>query len=173
MNTIILYVSQTGFTEQYARWLAEDLSCDCLPYARQKEVNFDRYEAVIYGSWRHAGQIQKIHWFNRLLPEWKTKKIALFAVGAMPADSPEAKAVLTQNLTSEACCPVAAFYLPGGLRYDRMPMASRWMMKAFSSMIAKKKDKTDQEEEMAKWIGRSYDLSDRAYINPIVEAIRD
>ena len=45
-------------------------------------------------------------------------------------------------------------------------------MKIFARMVAKKKDKTEAEAQMAKMIGQSYDISDRRYIEPVVRFIR-
>ena len=44
-------------------------------------------------------------------------------------------------------------------------------MKAFASMMRKKKDATDDEKIMAEMISKSYDISDEKYVEPIVEYI--
>ena len=41
-------------------------------------------------------------------------------------------------------------------------------MKLFVSALKAKKDKTEKEQMMADMISRSYDISDRKYIEPIV-----
>jgi menaquinone-dependent protoporphyrinogen IX oxidase len=56
MNTIIIYSSKTGFTEKYAQWLKEDLACDCVPYEKRGTVDFDKYQAVAFGSCHGAYQ---------------------------------------------------------------------------------------------------------------------
>ena len=45
------------------------------------------------------------------------------------------------------------------------------MMKMFAKMV-EKKDKTPEEKGMAEIIGKSYDISDRKYIVPIVECLK-
>ena len=42
------------------------------------------------------------------------------------------------------------------------------MMKAFVSMLKKKKDATQMEKDMAAMISESYDISDKCYVKPIV-----
>ena len=37
MKTAIIYVSQTGFTKQYAEWLAEEVGGDCMPFAEAEK----------------------------------------------------------------------------------------------------------------------------------------
>ena len=63
-------------------------------------------------------------------------------------------------------------YCPGGLCYEKMNFFNRVVMKIFARMVAKKKDKTEAEAQMAKMIGQSYDISDRRYIEPVVRFIR-
>ena len=49
-----------------------------------------------------------------------------------------------------------------------MRAPSRAMMKMFVKSIAARKDKTPYEAEAARMMARSYDLSDRRYIAPIL-----
>jgi len=164
MKTIILYYSKTGFTEQYALWLKEELKCDCFPYRDRQKIDFQQYDAIVFGSWCHAGTIQKIQWFQKQLPAWRGKKIAAFAVGAMPADGTGIEEMLRRNFMQA----VRPFYFPGGLRYEKMGIPSRFMMKLFSTMMAKKTDKTAAEEEMARMLAKSYDLSDKKQLRPLI-----
>ena len=50
-----------------------------------------------------------------------------------------------------------------------MNVPSRLAMKMFVSMLKKKKDATEAEKTMAQMISSSYDISDKKYIDPIVE----
>ncbi len=170
MKPVILYYSQTGFTKQYAEWMAEELSCPCFAFEKGKSVDFSQFDAVIFGSWCHAGRLKKYKWFQDMLPRWKGKRKAVFAVGASPAGTIQAEQFLkTLEIPGEE---ITAFYLPGGLRYERMGTASRIMMKMFSAMVNRKKEKTPEEEQMAQMVSRSYDVSDRKRIKPVLEYIR-
>ncbi len=46
------------------------------------------------------------------------------------------------------------------------------MMKMFIKMLKAKKDKTEEEQEMIKIISKSYDISDRKYIEPILKCLK-
>ena len=39
MKTLILYHSKTGFTERYAKWLAEALQGDCVPFQNRRKID--------------------------------------------------------------------------------------------------------------------------------------
>ena len=46
------------------------------------------------------------------------------------------------------------------------------MMKAFCSMLKKQKDASEKDRAMAEYLSHSYDISDRKFIEPIVEYIK-
>ena len=172
MKTVIIYFSQTGFTKQYAEWLAEEVQGECIAFAEAEKKDFSIYDTVVFGSWCHAGMIQKLRWFKERLPQWAGKNAVVFAVGAMPAESQEIQTALRNNFTDEEWNRIPVFYCPGGLRYEKMKPVSKMMMKMFAKMMANKKDKTEEEKAMAEMIGKSYDISDRKYIMPIVDCIK-
>lgn len=62
-----------------------------------------------------------------------------------------------------------AFYCPGGFNYEIMPTPSKLMMKMFAAALKAKKDKTEAEKAMAEMISKSYDLSNKKYIDPILK----
>lgn len=51
MNTIVIYNSQTGFTERYAKWIAEAAGARCLSLSEAKKRNLEKYDAIVFGSW--------------------------------------------------------------------------------------------------------------------------
>ncbi|MCI8464750.1 MAG: flavodoxin [Lachnospiraceae bacterium] len=171
MKPVIIYHSQTGFTKQYAKWMAEELLCPYIAFEKKDTIDFSQYDTILFGSWCHAGQLKKIRWFREILPQWQEKQKVLFAVGASPAENPEVESFL--KTLSALGKDIKAFYLPGGLRYERMGAVSKAMMKLFASVVNKKKEKTPEEETMARMIRQSYDISDRSYTIPILESLRE
>lgn len=88
-------------------------------------------------------------------------------------ENPEVDAALKQNFTEAERERVRVFYCPGGFNYEKMPAASRVMMKMFAKALKAKKDKTEAEEIMAKMISSSYDISDKKYIEPILQYLQE
>ncbi|MDD5899640.1 MAG: flavodoxin domain-containing protein [Lachnospiraceae bacterium] len=173
MKAAIIYYSQTGFTRQYAGWLAEETGGECIPLAEAKNRDFSAYDVIVFGSWCHAGMIRKLSWFKEKMPQWQEKKKIVFAVGATPEGSPEIAEALRKNFNDEEWAKVSVFYCPGGLRYENMKFGSKLMMKMFSNMMSKKENKSEDEKRMAEMITKSYDISDRKYILPVVECIQE
>lgn len=172
MNTIVIYNSQTGFTKRYAEWVAEATGADCLELARAKKKDLSAYGAIIFGSWACAGSISKLSWFKKNASKWADKKLIVFCVGASPIDNPEIEQSLKKNLKEPELKNVNAFYCPGGFNYEKMSVSSKLMMKMFVKVLKAKKGKTEMEEEMVKVISSSYDISDKKYIEPILECLK-
>lgn len=169
MKTIVIYNSQTGFTKRYAKWIAEAAGADCLEFTEAKKKNMSGYEAVIFGGWACAGGITKLSWFKNNVYKWSGKKLIVFCVGASPADNPEIGLALKQNFKEQEFKNIKVFYCPGGFNYEKMSAPSKFMMKMFIKTLKSKKNKTEVEEEMIKMISSSYDISDKKYIEPILE----
>lgn len=173
MRTIVIYHSQTGFTKQYAEWIAEAAAADCLELAEAKKKDLSEYETIIFGSWACAGSISKLKWFKDNISKWTDKKLIAFCVGASPIDSPEIEPFLRRCFTESEARNVNVFYCPGGLHYEKMSTPSRLMMKMFLKTLKSKKNKTAAEQEMIRMISSSYDISDKKYIEPILQCLEN
>lgn len=173
MKTIVIYNSQTGFTKQYAQWIAEATGADCLAFEAAKKKNPDAYEAIIFGSWTCAGRISKLSWFKGNIDKWTDKKLIAFFVGANPIDSPNMEPMFKQNFNESELKKINVFYCPGGLRYEKMHALSKFMMKMLVKALNAKKNKTAEEQEMLKMISTSFDSSDRKYIEPILKCLEE
>lgn len=172
MKAIVIYQSQTGFTKRYAQWIAEALAADCVPLPEAKRRSMAEYQTVIFGGWACAGGISGLKWFKGNLAKWEGKRLAVFCVGASPADSPDIEPAMRRNFTEAERERVRVFYCPGGLNYEKMSAPSRLMMKLFVGALKAKKGKSQAEQVMAEMISRSYDISDRKYIEPIVAYLK-
>jgi len=173
MKTIVIYNSQTGFTKRYAEWIAEAAGADCLELSAAKKKDLAVYEAIIFGGWACAGSISKIGWFKRNIDKWADKKLIAFCVGGSPIDNPEIDIALKRNFNAAEQKKVKTFYCPGGFNYEKMSVPSKLMMKAFVKTLKSKKDKTEEEQIMVKAISSSYDISDKKYIEPILQYLKE
>lgn len=174
MKTLVIYTSQTGFTQRYAEWIKEETSADVLDLKeakRKKTDYFQSYDAILYGGWANAGKVTGAKWFFGKAASWTSKKLGLFVVGASPADNPEAKTLMDKAIPEEMKNKMQGFYLQGGLNYDRMSAGSRLAMKALLSIMNHKKNPTEKDKAMAEMISHSYDISDRKFIAPIVSYV--
>lgn len=172
MKTAVIYNSQTGFTKKYAKWISQELGADCFEFSKAKKQNFDDYEAIVFGGWACAGGISKFKWFKEKVEKWANKKLVAFCVGGTPMGSPLIDQAMQRVLTDEERKKINLFYCPGGMNYEQMSSSSRVMMKMYAKMLKSKKNKSAEDEAMIKMISSSYDISDRKYIQPIIECLQ-
>lgn len=169
MRTMIVYYSRTGFTRKYAQWLAEDTGGECVALKDADRINFAQYDAILFGSWVHAGRIQKLRWFQDRLPNWEGKRTAVFAVGAMPlGDGANVRKMFEQSLSRPEREIVQCFYFQGGLNYEKMGWLDRGMMAMFRRMLAAQAKRAPENEEALRAVSQSYDATDRSAILPVV-----
>lgn len=165
-KALILYRSKTGFTERYAKWLKEEISCDLLPYDKRDTADFGPYDAVVFGGWFHAGTIAGFKWFKEQLPRLNGKTVAVFATGATPADSPEAREAIARKPSGD----LPFFYLQGGLNYEKMGTGDKLLMSMFRKMVKKEKG---EDSEMYQMLCQSYDISSKEQLSPLVSLLRE
>lgn len=179
-KTAVIFNSKTGFTQKYALWIAEETNATAIGFnectkKRVKEI-LSEYDTVIFGSRLHAGIIEGLSKAKRLFGTEKNRFI-IFITGAAPADAPKTedtlKKVWEQNLTAEERGRIPHFYMQAGLCYEKMPFIDKIMMKGLASMLKKKKDKDEKAAAMAKVIESSFDISDRKYITPLTEYLKN
>lgn len=109
MNIAVVYCSQTGFTEKYARWLAEDLRCEAYPYRERDEVDVGMLDVLVFCGWFHAATIKGSKWLKCVLADCPGLKCVLLATGATPmpgsgwSDEKEVEAAF------ERCFPEAEY----------------------------------------------------------------
>ena len=170
---IIVYKSSTGFTKRYAQFIAKRLNCAIADFKSVTPQLLSQYQSVIFGSRAHAGTIDSLPKARKLFEKSAIRPIALFVTGAMPSDMEETiQQFWQQNLTTDELQKLPHFYMPGGLCYEKMSIIDKLMMKAFTEMLKKKKDKTDAEKELERVIQKSYDISSKEYIEPLITHLK-
>lgn len=163
-KSIIIYKSKTGFTKQYAEWIREELICDITSFENRTKVDLYEYDTIIYSGAFYAGKINGLNWFKKQVPKLEGKKLVVLAVGASPADFPDVQNTLNKNFTEEESKKVKTFYVQAGLSYEKMGAKDRFLMAGLRKMLKKQ----DPDSEMYKMILKSFDVSSRDFILPLV-----
>lgn len=171
MNILVIYNSQTGFTEQYAKWIAQDLKAKCVSFEQAKHEDLKAYQGIIFGSWACAGKICKIGWFNKQTDSLKEKKLALFCTGAAPVMSEDLKKSMVKEEQERP--EIKCFYFPGGLNYQKMGLVSKTMMKSLVTALKAKKNPSKEDQLMREMLSSSYSLAKEDYILPLVHFFKE
>ncbi len=169
MRILLIYKSKTGFTEKYANWITEELKCDIEKISHIQKIDFSSYDLVIFGSRIHAGRIDGLSKIKKLNLD---KKLIIFATGATPKETNSIMEVWNSNLTEEELKIIKHFYIPAGLNYEKMGFLDKTMMKMASKMLEKKDNKSKEDIGMQNSIKKSYDISSKERIKPLIEYIK-
>ena len=174
----VIYASHYGFTEAYARWIAEELSGDLLEAKRVQSEDLRRYHTVIYGGGLYAGGVNGISLLTENFETLQGKNLFLFTVGAADVTDQENIASIRGSLARVLTPPMldafSIYHLRGGLRYSRMSMIHRTMMTMLRKVLLKKPEAELRSEDRAllETYGQDVSFLDRAAIVPLVEDIR-
>ncbi|WP_172135063.1 flavodoxin domain-containing protein [Adlercreutzia sp. ZJ473] len=160
MGTIVIYSSNTGFTEQYALELSERLSCPCVSLKKLGKAELGAYDRIIFGGWVMGNAIMGLDKLRDIAtPD------AVFAVGCTPPFEEVVASIREQNKLADT----PLFYLEGGLRLDKLGLPQRMILKAVKKSTAKKSDRDRQGDFMVEMLGTSFDHSDKAQLEPLAE----
>ena len=165
MKTIVIYQSSTGFTKQYAQWIAEELNCEAVEIKKMPKNIGNEYDHIIYGGWIMGNMIMGL---NKII-NLNVKKLTIFAVGSTPSREELVTTIRTQNKIEDQ----PFFYYEGGFHYDKLKLPVRMMLKMVKKSAMKKEIKTEQDEFMIKVLGTSFDHTDQLSIKGLVESFKN
>ena len=169
IKILLIYKSKTGFTKRYADWIGEEVNCNIENISNIKNIDFKNYDLIIYGSRIHAGRIDRLDKVKKLN---LGNRLVIFATGATPKETDSIQEVWKNNLTEKEMKNIKHFYIPAGLNYEKMGFLDKTMMKMATLMLEKKKDKSEEDIGIQNSIKKSYDISDKLRIKPLVEYIK-
>jgi len=195
MKIIVVYKSKYGTAEQYARWIAEELSCDIKEMGEIKARDLDAYDGIIFGGGVHAGGIEGFDTFRKWLKpvlsdayfasfdesvnfrqDWykPLKKIIIFAVG-INVQNFDARAELRNvNFDKKWLRPVTCYFLDGKYEPERVQGADKLVMKFTTKLLNDKGlNMNADERQLLDRINNGCDLVDRSQIEPILKEFRE
>lgn len=177
MKIAVIYQSKYGFTETYAKWIAEDLGAELLIANKVKPADLQKYSTIVYGGGLYAGGVSGIALLTKNFESIKDKAIYLFTVGAADVADTENTNAIRSSL--EKVLPTAMqkstyiYHLRGGILYSKMSFLHRTMMSMMIKMLRKKSESELRAEDrmMLETYGQDVDFTDRKTIVPLVSAI--
>lgn len=178
MKPVVVYHSQTGHTERYARWIAEELGCDAIPFGKRNAVSLDEYDTVIFGSWFHAASIPGSKWLKQQMAAHPGKRYVLFATGASPmpeqgGSAEEIEEAVRRTFPSSEYVDLPWFYLRGGFSMEKLGAVDRTLMKMFFKRTAKLAETDPKAAEADEAMRAGFDGTDRAHLEPLLAYVRN
>jgi menaquinone-dependent protoporphyrinogen IX oxidase len=127
-KTVVIYRSKTGFTKNYAQWIAEELGCDLYKGEDIKVSELQNYDTIIYGAGLYASGISGIKLITDNFDLLKNKNLFVFSVGASPVREVTTAELRKANFKGEQFEKIHFYYLRGGFDYSRLSPFYRFLM---------------------------------------------
>lgn len=177
MRIYIVYCSQTGFTEKYAKWLADDLNTAAVPYAERNKLDLSNIDLLVFCSWFHAASIKGANWLKKIIQEHPSLHVAVLATGATPMPcemwpASEVEKAFERTFPKGDYPDLPHFYCHGGFDYDRLSLPDKMAMKMFFKMNAKAAETDPKAEGMLCVMGDGFDGTNRDYLAPLLEYVK-
>jgi len=167
---LVAYKSRYGSTQQYARWIAEDLGADLREHREVNAAVLRGYDCVVYGGGLYAGGILGAG----LVAKNPCSNLVVFTVGAADPATTDYTKILGKNFPPEARQPLRVFHLRGIIDYTRMTAVHRGMMALMkkTTLDRKKPEEWNEEDRMfAETYGGSFGVLDRASTGSLAEYV--
>lgn len=155
----IVYTSNTGSTERYAKMLSEKLSCNCVSFANSADI--DNEDEIIFMSWVMAGTLQD---YAKVKETFSNIK-AVCAVG-MFSDEKRLDEIKEKNAVSEEL-----FLLPGAFNLNNLTGMYKMMMGMAMKVIKAKLNESDdpKAKEMAAKFEEGFDFVSEDKLQKVLE----
>lgn len=168
-NVYIVYSSRTGFTKQYAQWLAEDLHSECTSLSEYCPHTADAADTILCAGGVYGNEIHGIRQFKRIRKQKPQKQILFLATGIRPVSAETLQRLLLYNF-SKADTP-ELFYVQGGLNLETLPPAQRTMLSLFRAMLKHRRDLSESDHEILRLLETSGDYSHHTQIETVFNRI--
>ncbi len=168
---VVVYRSKTGFTKNYAQWIAEELKCDLLEGGKTTVKDLMKYDTIIYGAGLYASGISGVKIITKNYDVLMEKKLIVFAVGASPAREETVQTLRTSNFKGELKDKVHFYYLRGGFDYSRLSSLYRFLMTLKRLQLKGMKNPDADVKGMLASYDHPLDFTEKKNVDPIVRDV--
>lgn len=173
----VLFKSHYGATKLYAQHIAQSLGADLYDLEKNKKVDFENYDTLIYGGGIYAGSINGLKKLKKDAERLKGKSLVVFSVGlGDPTEAAQARMIansVNKALPKELMDHTHIFSFRGSLEWNKMSFMHRTMMKMVNNILKKKKaeDLSDSERDTLNNFGKDIDHTNLASAAPLIDYV--
>lgn len=175
MDKIIVYGSQYGSAEKYAKELAKRLGFECIRFEEAGDIN--AYETIVYIGSLYAGGVQGMKKTLKKLNNVESKRIVIVTVGlADPTDKENILHIRTNMKTQLSAVifeSAKIFHLRGAIDYSKLNFLHKKMMGLLCKKAASlpEEQKNAEVRAMLETYNKQVDFIDFDSLEPIVECV--
>lgn len=160
MDVKLLYVSKTGFTKQYAAYIAEKLKLQAIEYKKGSGLN--KNDNIIFCSFVFGGNISGL---SDIRNEVEQRNIRVLACGIVPPSSE----VISQLAKENHFDAEQIYYVPGGLDYSKLNFLKRSILMMVKGSLEKKVVRSADEEETLRRLNIGGSYVDLSYCDALIK----
>ena len=160
MDVKLLYVSKTGFTKQYAAYIAEKLKLQAIEYKKGSGLN--KNDNIIFCSFVFGGNISRL---SDIRNEVDKRNIRVLACGIVPPSSE----VISQLAKENHFDAEQIYYVPGGLDYSKLNFLKRSILMMVKGSLEKKVVRSADEEETLRRLNIGGSYVDLSYCDALIK----
>lgn len=142
MNGTIVYKGKYGARQQYAIWLGAALNLQVLKPDYAKPRIIENADYILIGTSVYIGKLQIAAWLKKNVAMLKGKKLVFFIVAGTPLhETDKLNAYFVQGVPEELREGASCYFLPGSLRYQRLSLKDRILLRAGARLANLKGEK--------------------------------
>ena len=135
MKGIIIYKGKYGATQQYAKWLGEELHLPVVSSLNIYGKQLALFDYFLLGSSVYIGKLQIARWLKENADLLTGKKIFFFQVAATPADNLEKRMPYnTSGIPARLISGCRFFFLDGRMDVKKLTAWDRFLLKMGARM---------------------------------------
>lgn len=167
-QTLVLYRSKYGAAKKYAELLRAQTGCTVCEAARADALSFGPYRCIVFIGGIYASGIAGLSTLRRHLGRLQGKRVAVFAVGASPADEKALAALKAHNMKGPLQ-DIPLFYGRGAWNEQAMTFKDRTLCRLLRKAVSRKDPGACEPWEAALMEagGSACDWTDPAYLEPL------
>ena len=196
-KAIVIYKSKYGATEQYAKWIAEELGCAAVPVDQFKKAELKDYDTIVYGGGVQAGGIKDLDkflkWLKLDLKIWDMyrngkldhedlvksgvhkRKIVVFACGINLDDEAARQQLREINFPKKYQQNIPCFYMPGEYHPEKLNRIEKFIMNTAEKILRGKNevDVTENDRLMIDYMQHGCNLINKERIRPLIQEVKE
>lgn len=147
---------------------------DCIETKKADIKKLKQFDTIILGGGVYASGILGLSFLKKNIESLCNKKIAVFCVGASPYDENAINQIRNLHF-KDKLSNIPLFYCRGAWNEEIMSFKDRTLCKMLQKVVAKQDPDTYEPWQKALMcaVGQKCDWTDREYLKPIIEFIKE
>lgn len=169
----VIYKTKYGSTKKYAGWLTLKLDADLYEITDIRPKHLLEYDTIVFGAGIYRGKINGISFIKENYDKVRDKELFIFTVGMENISESKKEDIIKNNLDDFKDKDFKLYNFKGAFEYKSLNILDKIMMKTLKKLIENKNkvDLTEDDLNILKGFKEKVDLTDKKFINDLIENI--